>query len=108
MIKLKKLLTEYGVTKPGDVWQGDYNKNNPQLVVEPYHGKWYVIEFDLVRKKVQAHGTTPEKFFYKMKPKKVTSGQKSMMKKILQDPEMADWVNQDDSNMTKKALRVIK
>ena len=106
MIRLKSLL-EYGVTKPGDVWQGDSNKNNPQIVVEPKHGKWYVIEFDLARKIVTSHGTTPEKFFYKMKPKKVTSGQKAMMKKILQDPETADFINRDDSNMVKKALKVI-
>ena len=39
---------------------------------------------------------------------KLSSSDKMKIKKIVKDPQEADYINQDDSNMAKKLLRVLR
>ena len=39
---------------------------------------------------------------------KLSSSDKMKIKKIVKDPQEADFINQDDPNMVKKLMRVVR
>ena len=103
MIKLKELINEQ--VKPGDAFK---DGNSIEIAVEKFMDKWRTVTFGLSRMRANQVGTSPEAMLKKQKPVNMTSSVKSKIKKIAMNPEDAHFINQDDSNMVKKLLRVIK
>ena len=103
MIKLTDILNE--MIKPGDVFQ-DYYKKGVEIAVEKSMGKWKTVSFNL--KRMSAHEVGSNNTLEKQKPMKLSSSDKMKIKKIVKDPQEADYINQDDSNMAKKLLRVLR
>ena len=104
MIKLKDLITE---VKPGDVFQDVYKKG-VEIAIEKFMGKWKTVSINVQRMTAYEVGTSPEQMLKKQKLTKLSSSDKMKIKKIVKDPQEADYINQDDSNMVKKLLRAIK
>ena len=102
MIKLVDILNE--IVKPGDVFQ-DYYKKGVEIAVEKSMGKWKTVSFNL--KSMSAHEVGTNNTLEKQKSMKLSSSDKMKIKKIVKDPQEADYINQDDSNMAKKLLRVL-
>lgn len=91
--------------KPGDVFQ-DYYKKGVEIAIEKSMGKWRTVSFDL--KTMSAHEVGVNNTLEKQKSMKLSSSDKMKIKKIVKDPQEADYINQDDSNMAKKLLRVLR
>ena len=91
--------------KPGDVFQ-DYYKKGVEIAIEKSMGKWRTVSFDL--KTMSAHEVGVNNTLEKQKSMKLSSSDKMKIKKIVKDPQEADYINQDDSNMVKKLLRVLR
>jgi hypothetical protein len=105
MIKLKDLITE---VKPGDVFQDVYKKGGVEIAIEKFMGKWRTVSINVQRMTAYEVGTSPEQMLKKQKLTKLSSSDKMKIKKIVKNPQEVDYINQDDSNMVKKLLRVIK
>ena len=103
MIKLTDILNE--MVKPGDVFQ-DYYKKGVEIAVEKSMGKWRTVSFNL--KTMSAHEVGSNNTLEKQKPMKLSSSDKMKIKKIVKDPQEEDFINQDDPNMVKKLLRVVR
>jgi len=101
--KISKALQK-GV-KPGDIFQ-DYYKKGVEIAVEKSMGKWKTVSFNL--KTMIAHEVGSNFSLEKQKPMKLSSSDKMKIKKIVKDPQEADYINQDDPNMVKKLLRVLR
>ena len=105
MIKLKDLITE---VKPGDVYQN--RDGSIELVIQQFGpGKWKTIDFDLKpmigNPRVVAIGMSPEKLMKKQI--KLSSSEKTLVKKILKNPEDRYYIKQDGLNPD-VALRLVK
>ena len=105
MIKLKDLITE---VKPGDVYKN--RDGSIELVVQQLRpGKWNTIDFDLKpmigNPRVVAIGMSPEKLMKKQI--KLSSSEKTLVKKILKNPEDRYYIKQDGLNPD-VALRLVK
>ena len=105
MIKLKDLITE---VKPGDVYKN--RDGSIELVVQQLRpGKWKTIDFDLKpmtgNPRMVAVGMSLEKLM--TKPIKMSSSQKSLVKKILKNPEDRHYIKKDGLNPD-VALRLVK
>jgi len=92
------------MVKPGDVFQ-DYYKKGVEIAVEKSMGKWKTVSFNL--KTMSAHEVGTNNTLEKQKSMKLSSSDKMKIKKIVKNPQEADYINQDDSNMAKKLLRVL-
>jgi len=92
------------MVKPGDVFQ-DYYKKGVEIAVEKSMGKWKTVSFNL--KTMSAHEVGTNNTLEKQKSMKLSSSDKMKIKKIVKNPQDADYINQDDSNMAKKLLRVL-
>ena len=103
MIKLMDILNE--MVKPGDVFQ-DYYKKGVEIAIAKSMGRWRTVSFDL--KTMSAHEVGVNNTLEKQKPMKLSSSDKMKIKKIVKNPQEADYINQDDSNMAKKLLRVLR
>ena len=103
MIKLTDILNE--IVKPGDVFQ-DYYKKGVEIAVEKSMGKWKTVSFNL--KTMSANEVGTNNTLEKQKSMKLSSSDKMKIKKIVKNPQDADYINQDDSNMAKKLLRVLR
>jgi hypothetical protein len=101
--KISKALQQ-GV-KPGDVFQ-DYYKKGVEIAIEKSMGKWRTVSFDL--KTMSAHEVGVNNTLEKQKPMKLSSSDKMKIKKIVKDPQESHFINQGDSNMVKKLLRVLR
>ena len=91
--------------KPGDVFQ-DYYKKGVEIAIEKSMGKWRTVSFDL--KTMSAHEVGVNNTLEKQKPMKLSSSDKMKIKKIVKDPQESHFINQGDSNMVKKLLRVLR
>jgi hypothetical protein len=105
MIKLKDLITE---VKPGDVYQN--RDGSIELVIQQFGpGKWKTIDFDLKpmigNPRMVATGMSLEKMM--TRPKKLSSSEKNLVKKILKNPEDRHYIKKDGLNPD-VALRLVK
>jgi len=91
--------------KTGDIFQ-DYYKKGVEIAVEKSMGKWKTVSFNL--KSMSAHEVGTNNTLEKQKSMNLSSSDKMKIKKIVKNPQEADFINQDDSNMTKKILTVLR
>ena len=103
MIKLMDILNE--MVKPGDVFQ-DYYKKGVEIAVEKSMGKWKTVSFNL--KTMSAHEVGSNNTLEKQKSMKLSSSDKMKIKKIVKQPVESHFINQDDPNMVKKLMRVVR
>ena len=103
MIKLMDILNE--MVKPGDVFQ-DYYKKGVEIAVEKSMGKWKTVSFNL--KSMSAHEVGSNNTLEKQKSMKLSSSDKMKIKKIVKQPVESHFINQDDPNMVKKLMRVVR
>ena len=59
-------------------------------------------------KTMSAHEVGSNNTLEKQKSMKLSSSDKMKIKKIVKDPQEADFINQDDPNMVKKLMRVVR
>ena len=104
MIKLKDLITE---VKPGDVFQDVYKKG-VEIAIEKFMGKWKTDSINVQRMTAYEVGTSPEQMLKKQKLTKLSSSDKMKIKKIVKQPVESHFINQDDPNMVKKLMRVVR
>ena len=57
---------------------------------------------------MSAHEVGSNNTLEKQKSMKLSSSDKMKIKKIVKDPQEADFINQDDPNMVKKLMRVVR
>ena len=93
------------MVKPGDVFQ-DYYKKGVEIAVEKSMGKWKTVSFNL--KTMSAHEVGSNNTLEKQKPMKLSSSDKMKIKKIVKQPVESHFINQDDPNMVKKLMRVVR
>ena len=116
MIKLKDILNEVkriGVEdiKPGIAFWDAGNKSSQkvEVVVENSMSTlWWTVLFDLKSMRVVEVGRLRQVAISGQVEAKLTPVMKNKIKKIAKDPQEADFINQDDPNMVKKLMRVVR
>jgi len=105
VIKLRDLLTE---VKPGDAFPSV--GSNIDIIVDKFMGgKWKFVTFNLSRGYVSGVGVTPDRLINYDEKIKLSSSQKSKIKKILKNPEDIDYIEDDHTNIkVKDVLRIIR
>ena len=106
MIKLKELINEQ--VKSGDAFSSV--RSNVDIIVDKFMGsKWKFVTFNMSRGFVSGVGVTPERLINYNEKIKLSSSQKSKIKKILKNPEDIDYIEDDHTNIkVKDILKVIK
>ena len=114
MIKLKDLINEVeriDTVKPGIAfWEnGKPSSQTVEVVVEQKMGTlWSTLVFDLRGMKVKEVGSLRQVVITGQVVAKLTPAIKNKIKKIAKTPQEAHFINQDDPNMVKKLMRVVK
>jgi hypothetical protein len=116
MIKLKDILNEVNRLdvediKPGVAFWDAGNKSSQkvEVVVENSMSTlWWTVLFDLKSMKVMEVGRLRQVAISGQVEAKLTPAMKNKIKKIAKNPEQAKFINQDDPNMVKKLMRVVK
>ena len=116
MIKLKDILNEVNRLdvediKPGVAfWEnGKSSSQTVEVVVENSMGTlWSTLVFDLRKMKVKEVGSLRQVAIAGQVVAKLTPAMKNKIKKIAKTPQEAHFINQDDPNMVKKLMRVVK
>ena len=69
---------------------------------------WWTVLFDLKSMRVVEVGRLRQVAISGQVEAKLTPVMKNKIKKIAKDPQEADFINQDDPNMVKKLMRVVR
>ena len=112
MIKLKDLLNEAtSPVKIGSALPGlGGSRKEIEIIVDKFMGsKWKYVVFNLQRNYVSGVGTMPDRMINYDDIFKLSSSQKSKIKKILKNPEDIDYIESDSTGIkVRDVLRAIR